>query len=109
MSNPFIKDYLPHLFWPAEIQTFGTKVTYVPVSNPLDEATVKVLWKEGASDEEVSPGRYSHIDVRDADLPAPPALGDAVQKDERQYQVVRVEALAIGFSVLVLQESGSAV
>jgi len=108
MPNPFIKDYLPHLFWPAELATFGTKVTYIPSSDPLAEATVKVLWKDGASDEDVSPGRYSHMDVRDDDLPARPASGDLVEKDEKQYQVVNVEALAIGFSVLVLQESGAA-
>ena len=104
MGSPFITSYLPQLFWPAEIAVFGRSVTYTPKgSTPL---TIQVLWKEGASDEDVSPGRYSHIDVQNADLPQPPALGDAVSSNGKDYTVVRIEALITGYSVAVLQEMG---
>jgi hypothetical protein len=108
-TNPFIGHYLPDLFWPAQLQVFGVEVTYIPKSDATLAANVTVLWKEGQSDEEVSPGRYSHMDVENAALPAPPVLGDFVQNNGRRYQVTRIEALAIGFSVLVLQEIGAAV
>lgn len=104
--NPFISNYLPDLFWPAELAVFGRQVQYLPQGDPGQALTVTILWKEGASDEEVSPGRYSHIDVRNADLPVAPALGDVVQKDGKQYDVVRVNALAVEFSTVVLQEGG---
>ena len=97
------------MFWPAEIATFGVQVTYLVRGNmPYPPINLNVLWKEGASDEEVSPGRYSHMDVQNSDLPVPPAPGDFVQKGGRQYQVVRVEALIVGYSVIILQESGAA-
>jgi hypothetical protein len=104
--NPFISNYLPNLFWPAELATFGRQVDYLPQGDPAQAVTVTVLWKEGASDEDVSPGRYSHIDVQNADLPGPPAARDTVQKDGKTYGVVRVNALAVQFSTIVLQEEG---
>jgi hypothetical protein len=104
--NPFIDDYLPNMFWPAELATFGRQVEYLPQGNAAQGVSVNILWKEGASDEDVSPGRYSHIDVRNADLPVAPALGDTVQKDGKEYDVVRVNALAVGFATIVLQEGG---
>jgi hypothetical protein len=104
--NPFISDYLPKLFWPAELATFGRQVQYLPQGNALQAVTVTVLWKEGASDEDVSPGRYSHMDLQNADLPVVPKLGDSVQKDGKEFDVVKVTALAVGFSTIVLQESG---
>jgi len=103
--NPFIGSYLPDMFWPAQIATFGRQVTYLPQG--AAGLTISVLWKEGATDEDVSPGRYSHIDVQNSDLPVPPALRDTVQSNGKQYQVVRVEALITGFSVLILQETGA--
>jgi hypothetical protein len=105
-SNPFIGLYLPGVFWPAEIATFGSEVDYLPQGDPAQLVTIKVLWKDGATDEDVSPGRYSHIDVQNADLPQPPAKRDMVQKDGKQYQVVAINALAINYSVIVLQEAG---
>jgi hypothetical protein len=102
--NPFIGTYLPDLFWPSLIATFGSEVTYT--SKTGGSAPVWVLWKEGASDEDVSPGRYSHMDVQHSDLPAPPLLGDQVVNGAKQYDVVRIDALAVGFSVIVLQEAG---
>ncbi len=104
--NPFLSDYLPNLFWPAELATFGRSVQYLPQGDPAQAVTITVLWKEGASDEDVSPGRYSHIDLRDADLPSPPFLGDTVQKDGILYDAVVVNARAVGFSTVVLQEGG---
>ena len=106
-NNPFIDAYLPGMFWPAQIAIFGKQVTYLPQGDSAQALTISVLWKEGASDEEISPGRYSHIDVQNADLPALPAARDMVQKDSKQYQVVRIEALAVGYSVIVLQEAGA--
>ena len=105
--NPFISTYLPSLFWPAEIATFGRQVTYLPQGDIAQAVDIMVLWKEGATDEDVSPGRYSHIDVQNKDLPAPPALRDTVQSGGKAYQVVRIEALITGYSVVVLQEMGA--
>ena len=104
--NSFISDYLPNLFWPAELATFGQPVQYLPQGNAGLAVTINVLWKEGASDEEVSPGRYSHMDLQNSDLPVAPALGDSVQKGGKEYDLVRVNALAVGFSTVVLQEAG---
>jgi hypothetical protein len=105
-SNPFISSYLPQMFWPAQIATFGSQVVYLPQGDIAQAVTISVLWKDGASDEDVSPGRYSHMDVNNADLPAPPARRDTVQRNGKQYQVVDLNALYIGFSVVVLQEAG---
>ena len=108
-NNIFIDSYLPTLFWPSMLATFGRTVNYLSQSNVPGSPVVQVLWKEGASDEEVSPGRYSHMDVRNADLPAPPELGDTVAQGGKTYSVVRIDALAVGFSVIVLQEIGAVV
>lgn len=107
MINPFIDTYLPAMFWPAQIATFGQVVTYLCQNDVAQAVDIQVLWKDGASDEEVSPGRYSHIDVRNSDLPQPPSLNDTVQKDGRTFLVVRINALAVNFSVAVLQEIGA--
>jgi len=108
-NNVFIDSYLPDLFWPAQLATFGRTVNYLSQSNVPGSPVVQVLWKEGATDEDVSPGRYSHMDVRNADLPAPPQLGDTVTQGGSSYGVVRIDALAVGFSVIVLQEIGAVV
>jgi hypothetical protein len=105
--NPFIDDYLPWRFWPAQLAVFGQSVTYLPQGDPAQALTVRVVWKEGVSDEEVSPGRYSHMDIKNADLPSAPSLKDIIQKDGKQFDVVRVTALAVGFSIIVLQETGA--
>jgi hypothetical protein len=107
-TNPFIGSYLPGMFWPAQLAVYGTAVTYLPQGDAARAVSITVLWKDGASDEDVSPGRYSHIDVQNADLPAPPAQRDIVQTaDGKNYQAVRVEALTVGYSVVVLQEAGA--
>jgi hypothetical protein len=67
------------------------------------------MWKEGAEDEDVSPGRYSHIQVLNRHLPAPPAVGDTVASNGSIYEVVRVDAYKYGASNVVLQNpSGGA-
>ncbi len=104
--NPFISDYLPRLFWPAQVNTFGRQVVYLPGGDASQAVEVTVLWKAGASDEDISPGRYSHIDLQNSDLPVAPALGDTVQKDGREYRAVRITALEVGYSTVVLQEGG---
>lgn len=106
-TNPFIDSYLPTMFWPAQIATFGKTVTYLPQGDASQAIDIKVLWKDGASDEDVAPGRYSHIDVQNSDLPAPPAARDMVQYNGKQYQAVRIEALEVGFCVVVLDEAGA--
>lgn len=104
--NPFISDYLPDVFWPPMLAVFGRTVEYLPQGDASQSVMVKIIWKEGASDEDVSPGRYSHINLRNADLPVTPALGDVVRKDDKEFDVVRINALAVYFSVIVLQDSG---
>jgi hypothetical protein len=106
-TNPFIDDYLPNLFWPAQIATFGSQVAYLPGGDSAAQVNLAVLWVDGASDEDISPGRYSHIKVKNSDLAQPPALGDIVQTAQARFQVVVVSALTIGFSILVLQEAGA--
>lgn len=105
--NPFLSSYLPGMFWPAELAVFGRTVTYTPKNSAAQPVSLTVLWKEGASDEDVSPGRYSHIDAQNADLAVPPVRGDIVQSNGKNYQVVRIEALITGYSVIVLQEAGA--
>jgi hypothetical protein len=104
--NPFISNYLPNLFWPAQLATFGRQVIYLPQGDAAQSVFITVLWKAGASDEDVSPGRYSHADLQNSDLPGPPMLGDTVQKDGKEYDVVVVNALEVGYSTIVLQEGG---
>lgn len=105
--NPFIGSYLPTMFWPAQIATFGIQVTYLPQGDSTQAVPIWVLWKDGASDENVAPGRYSHLDVQNADLPAPPAKRDIVQYNGKQYQVVDLNALYVGYSVVIVQEAGA--
>ena len=104
--NPFIDSYVPESLWPCLLATFGQPIDYVPQGDPDQLVTIQIRWKEGASDEEVTPGRYSHIDVRHADLPNPPALGDQVQKGSQIFDVVRIDTTPSYFSRLVLQETG---
>jgi hypothetical protein len=105
MDNPFI-GYVSDLLWPGLLGVFESTVDYLPNGDQAQLVTINVMWKEGASDEEVTPGRYSHIDVRHSDLPAPPALGDQVQNGDRIFDVVRVDAAPYYFSRVVLQETG---
>ena len=102
--NPFYSHDVD-LLWSALAPVFGRPVRYLPGGEGLGDV-VTVIWLEGAEDEEISPGRYSHAMVRNASLPFPPALGDTLEKDEAIYDVVRINAFAYYYSRLILQERG---
>ena len=106
MTNPFITCYLPEMFWPAQLAIFGRTVTYLPQGDANQALDLQVVWKDGASDEDIAPGRYSHIHVQNADLFDAPTLSDLVEADDKLFQIARIEALAVNYSVLVLQECG---
>jgi hypothetical protein len=101
--NPFLSAHVPML-WQALTQEFPRQVVYWLDGDPNQTQMLTVIWKEGAEDEEVSPGRYSHIYVFDADLPRAPILHDVVSADGVQYDVVRIDAYAYQCSMLVLQD-----
>ena len=101
--NPFISVYVPQA-WLAQIAVFGRQVDYWPGNDPAQAITITLIWKEGTEDESVSPGRYSHATVQNADLPANPKPGDAVVNNGIEYDVVRVNALITNYSNIVLQD-----
>ncbi len=101
--NPFLSTHVP-ILWNALIAEFGRDVQYWPGNDPAQAVTVTLIWKEGAEDETVSPGRYSHALVANSDLPSNPKLGDAVVNDGIEYDVVRVSALITNYSSIVLQD-----
>ena len=101
--NDFISLHVPML-WEAELAEFGREVNYWPTGDSAQSLPLDLIWIEGTEDEEVSPGRYSHAKVRNADLPNPPALGDAVEMDGAVFDVVRVNAYAYYFATIILQE-----
>lgn len=103
-SNPFTGIYAP-LLWGNVTGVFGREINYWPNRNQSQAFVVTVMWKEGAEDEALSPGRYSNIWVQEAAMATPPAKGDAVERDGKIFDVVRVEATAYGFSRLILQEN----
>lgn len=104
-TNPFIDLHTPML-WAALIPEFGREVSYLPGRDELLAVALTVIWKEGAEDEDVYPGRYSNIWVQNADFgDDAPRKGDAVSKDGLLYDVVRIDVMAYGYSRLVLQEN----
>lgn len=94
------------MLWEALMTEFRRDVEYRMAGDELDAYQISVMWKEGAEDEDTSPGRYSHIQVRHADLPAPPALGDTVASNGAVYSVVRVDAYPYKVSNVVLEAEG---
>jgi hypothetical protein len=101
--NPFISGYVPAL-WDSLVMTFGRAVEYWLDNDPATSQPLVLIWKEGAADEEVSPGRYSHALIRNSDLPRPPEKGDAVVKDGIEYDVVTVNAYAYNCCTVILQD-----
>jgi hypothetical protein len=93
------------MLWGALLQEFGCTLDYLPGHDVAATVQISVIWKEGAEDEETSPGRYSNIWVRVSDFADGPRKGDGVSRDGKLYDVVLVGATAYGFSRLVLQES----
>ena len=100
--NNFTSIHVPML-WQALIQEFPRQVDYWIDGDSAQSQPLIIIWKEGAEDEELSPGRYSHALVNDNDLPRPPMLGDVVSADGVTYDVVRVDAYAYKCSTIVLQ------
>ena len=100
--NRFTSVHVPML-WQALVGEFPRQVDYWIGGDPSQSQPLTIVWKEGAEDEEFSPGRYSHALVQDADLPRPPMLGDVVSADGVSYDVVRVDAYAYQCSTIVLQ------
>jgi hypothetical protein len=102
--NDFISTYVPGL-WDALVRTFGrTDVDYWLANDPATAQPLVLIWKEGAADEQVSPGRYSHAVIRFADLPRQPLKGDVVVKDGIEYDVVTVNAYAYDCCTVILQD-----
>jgi hypothetical protein len=101
--NPFISTHVPML-WNALVVEFGRQAEYWPDNDPAQSVTITLIWKEGAEDETMSPGRYSHALAQNSDLPGDPKLGDAVVNAGIEYDIVRVSAFATDYSQIVLQD-----
>jgi hypothetical protein len=102
----FVQLFMPSL-WAAEFAVFGCQVDYSPDGGAAPSITLEVIWKEGQESEEVSPGRYSNITVRQSDFTdqgLTPELGDMVESNGVTYDVVHVNATKVGVFILVLQE-----
>lgn len=101
--NRFISDHVPML-WDALLPEFRRTVDYWLDGDRAQALTVDIIWKEGAEDEEVSPGRYSHALIKDGDLPRPPDPHDIISADGVEYTIVKINAYAYQCSTLVLQD-----
>jgi hypothetical protein len=101
--NPFISTHVP-ILWNALVAEFGRQADYWPDNDPAQAVAITLIWKEGAEDETMSPGRYSHALIQNSDLPDDPKLGDAVVNAGIEYDVVRVSAFAYDYSQIVLQD-----
>jgi hypothetical protein len=101
--NPFLSSHVP-ILWNALIAEYGRDVEYWPGNDPAQAVTLTIVWKEGAEDEDVSPGRYSHVLVQNVDLPNDPKPGDAIVNAGIEYDVVRVNALITNYSSIVIQD-----
>jgi hypothetical protein len=106
LPSQFAQLFAP-LLWEQEVALFGRSVLYHQESiDPAQAVTITVIWKEGRSEEDVSPGRYSHILIQNADLQPGPVPGDIVEAGGSLFDVKTVEADAVGYSRAVLQEQG---
>jgi hypothetical protein len=105
----FTSTYVPMGWMAGQLPMFGSTADYWIDGNQAQAITIGLVWKDGAADEEISPGRYSHALVRNADLPRAPKSGDAVARDGVKYDVVRVFAYEYRFCTIVLQEAGDIV
>jgi len=92
------------MLWDCLVAEFGLTVSYWLGNDPATETSLVIIWKEGAEDEDVSPGRYSRALVKNADLPRQPVKGDVVVKDGIQYEVVRVDAFPYWHCQVILQD-----
>ena len=93
--NPFISTHVL-ILWNALIGEFGRTADYWPGNDPAQAVTITLIWKEGAEDETVSPGRYSHVLVQNSDLPSNPKLGDAIALHATALQRARCGTVILG-------------
>lgn len=105
--TPFAQLFAP-LLWDCEFAMYGRTVLYYQESlDPAEAIELDVIWKNGRGEEEVSPGRYSHILIQNADLDPGPIEGDIVEDASGDlFDVVSVEADPNGYSRAILQEQG---
>ena len=108
MANPLFMAHVDTM-WTSLVQEFGVTVDYWPAGDLQRAVPVNLIWIEGAEDEEISPGRYSHALVQNASLPAGlPSQTDAIAREDGSvYDVVQVNAYAYGYARVVLQERGA--
>lgn len=100
--NPLFSRHVDSL-WAALVPNFGQVANYWPGGDSIETLEVELIWIEGVEDEEISPGRYSHVLIRNASLPAPPQQGDVIEREVGMiYDVVRVNAFAYGYGRLIL-------
>ena len=72
------------------LSVFGREVTYVPqVGAPVP---VRAISGAPHQAEDASPGTYTVLFLRLADLPQPPERGDEVRIGESTYKVFEIEA-----------------
>jgi hypothetical protein len=110
LPTQFAQLYAP-LLWEREFAMYGRTVLYHQESfDPAVAVELNVVWKEGRAGEEVSPGRYSHILIQNADLDTGPIRGDIVEDTtaNKFFDVVSVEADPNGYSRAILREQGLA-
>jgi hypothetical protein len=101
--NPFISAHVPVL-WQALAREFGLPAEYWLDGDSGQAIAITIVWKEGAEDEEASPGRYSRALVQNSDLTRAPQQGDALAALDTIYDVVRVDAMPYAMSSIVLQD-----
>jgi len=78
----------------AALAAFAREVTYVPqVGAPF---TVRAISEAPHQAEDSSPGTYTVLFLRLADLPQPPERGDEVRMGDSVYKVFEIEADAEG-------------
>lgn len=99
----FYTQHVPAL-WTALVPVFGQLVTYNYIEGGFTDQ-VQVIVNEGIEGEPRSPGRYTHMLVKDADLERAPLAGDWVEFDYVIYDVVSVNAGLIDVSRLIVQKS----
>jgi hypothetical protein len=84
------------------LDAFGCEVAYH--SQAGGTVDIRAIFQPAREAEDSAPGVYSVIFVRLADLPAPPARGDAVDIGEVHYKVFYIEADTSGAAVLRLRK-----
>jgi len=74
------------------ISKFGTAVIYTPADTNLASLSVQGILETPHTEEEKPMGMFAILFLRLADLPAPPARGDAVKIDQQTYKVFEIES-----------------